>query len=288
MINLELYRIFIVVANKQNITNASKILNISQPAVTKHIQNLEELLNQKLFTRTNKGLILTSFGEELYQKLKEPIREIIEIDKQYAKIKSIHVGSHNHLLNKIFGKCINRFYLEYGNVDLNIENYETDRMLKMLASYELDIVFSKKVEGMKYKNIQYRKLGYLHDIFIIHKNMVDVKEKLQKEMLKDKIIYVPRTYAQTVKRLYKLMQGESLNLRNSSYNTILELVSKTNAIGFITKEYIDKESLEKRNLKEIEFENGLEPVEFGIYLNDKHFKELNGLVKIIEEQFDYK
>ena len=68
MINFELYRIFVIVAKEQNITSASKILNISQPAVTKHIQNLEELLNQKLFTRTNKGLMLTDFGETLYQK----------------------------------------------------------------------------------------------------------------------------------------------------------------------------------------------------------------------------
>lgn len=285
MINFELYRIFVVVAHEQNITNASKILNISQPAVTKHIQNLEELLNQKLFVRTNKGLILTEFGNELYQNLKEPIRRIIEIDNQYGKIKNIHIGSHNHLLNKIFGKCINRFYLEHGNVDLDIENYETDMMLKMLASHELDIVFSKKVENIKYKNIKYKKLGYLHDIFIIHKNTMDGKEKLQKEMLKDKIIYVPRTYAQTVKRLYELMKGKKLNLRNSSYDTILELVSKTSAVGFITKEYVDKEILESHGLKEIEFENKLEPVEFGIYLNDRYFKELNVLIEIIEEQF---
>ena len=44
MINLELYRIFYVVAETKNITKASEILNISQPAVTKHIKNLEEQL----------------------------------------------------------------------------------------------------------------------------------------------------------------------------------------------------------------------------------------------------
>lgn len=47
MINLELYRIFSVVANEENLTKASKILHISQPAVTKHIRNLEDYLNRK-------------------------------------------------------------------------------------------------------------------------------------------------------------------------------------------------------------------------------------------------
>ena len=41
MINLELYRIFVIVAEKGNLTKASDILHISQPAVKKQIKNLE-------------------------------------------------------------------------------------------------------------------------------------------------------------------------------------------------------------------------------------------------------
>ena len=105
--------------------------------------------------------------------------------------------------------------------------------------------------------------------------------------MKKQIIYVPRTYAQTVKRLYDFMGEETLDLRNSSYSTILELLSKTDAIGFITKEYIDNVELKKRNLVEVDFENKLEPVEFGIYLNDKEFRELNDLINIIIKHFNH-
>ena len=55
MVNLELYRIFVLVAREKNITKASEILHISQPAVTMHIKNLENNLNIKLFNRTNGG-----------------------------------------------------------------------------------------------------------------------------------------------------------------------------------------------------------------------------------------
>ena len=44
MINLELYRIFKIVADEENLTKASEMLHISQPAVTKHIKNLENEL----------------------------------------------------------------------------------------------------------------------------------------------------------------------------------------------------------------------------------------------------
>ena len=45
MVNLELYKIFALVAREKNITKASEILHISQPAVTNHIKNLESDLN---------------------------------------------------------------------------------------------------------------------------------------------------------------------------------------------------------------------------------------------------
>ena len=65
MVDLELYRIFTIVANEKNITKASEKLNISQPAVTKHIKNLENALELRLFNRTNHGIELTSDGQKI-------------------------------------------------------------------------------------------------------------------------------------------------------------------------------------------------------------------------------
>lgn len=55
MVNLELYKIFVIVAEEKNITKASQKLNISQPAVTKHIKNLESELNTILFERKKRN-----------------------------------------------------------------------------------------------------------------------------------------------------------------------------------------------------------------------------------------
>ena len=65
-IDFELYRIFYVVANHCNITKASEELNISQPAISKSIKNLEEQLGGQLFVRTKRGVVLTSEGKEFY------------------------------------------------------------------------------------------------------------------------------------------------------------------------------------------------------------------------------
>ena len=285
MVNLELYKIYVTVAKEQNITRASEELNISQPAVTKHIKNLENILETKLFERNNKGLKLTETGEKLYQKLKQPINEIIEIDKEFSKSKNITIGSHNHLLNKVFGESVNEFYLEYPDINTDLKCYETNKMLEMLEDKEIDIVFSKKVEGYRNKNIKYIPLGKLNDIFIINKNSDIANKVLTLEEIEKKIIYVPRKYAQTVTRLNELTKNKKLNLKNSSYNTILEITSKSDSIGLITKEYIEKEEFKKYNLVELKTELKLKPIEFGIYFNTERKKEVNCLIKIIREKF---
>lgn len=285
MVNLELYKIFVVVANELNITKASEKLNISQPAVTKHIKNLESILQVTLFKRNNKGLTLTEVGEKLYENLKNPINEIIKIDNEFGKDKNISIGSHNHLLNIVFGECINKFCMQYPDINLNLKCLETDKMLEMLKNKELDIVFSKKVNEFKNKNVKYLSLGYLNDIFIANKNSQLANKIITKKDLENETIYVPRTYAQTVTRLIKLTNNKNLNLKNSSYNTILELSSKTDSIGLITKEYIESNELEKYNLVELKTEFELKPIEFGIYFNIDKRKEVNYLIKIIKDKF---
>lgn len=286
MVNLELYRIFVVVANELNITKASEKLHISQPAVTKHIKNLEGIIGTTLFKRSNKGLVLTEEGTALYEELKDPINDIIKIDSKISKNKNVNVGSHNHLLNIIFGECINKFYLEYPNINLNLKCLETDKMLEMLANKELDIVFSKKVENLKLKGIKYLHIGYLNDVFIANNNSSFASRIVSKKELENAIIYVPRTYAQTVIRLKELLNNG--HLKNSSYNTILELTSKSETIGLITREYIDDAEFERYNLTELDTELKLEPIEFGIYFTEDRKNEVNLLIKIIKENLGTK
>lgn len=55
-IDFELYRIFYTVANLKNITKASKELNISQPAISKSIKNLEKNLAGNFLLEQKEGL----------------------------------------------------------------------------------------------------------------------------------------------------------------------------------------------------------------------------------------
>ncbi len=285
MIDFELYRIFVAVAEEENITKASDKLNISQPAITKQIKNLENQLSVKLFERKNKGVALTQYGKDLYEKLRNPIEELNIIDGQIGKERCINIGTHNHMGSCIFGDVINHYCLKYPNVNLNLICEETPEMMRKLKNKELDIVFSKKDNTDIDDSIQYIKLGYLHDVIIASNESIFAVQKLTLENIEDQIIYVPRNYAQSVYRIKELTAGKKLKLKNSSYKTILELTSSGKALGLITREYIEKNDYEKFNLVEVKTSIELGKVEFGIYMNSTKSKELNNLIKLIEEYF---
>ena len=82
-------RQFIAVVESKSINSASQRLNVSQPSVSKTLQNLEHELGVQLFERSIRGVNLTTEGETLYEhalKLLEEGQALIEIKRLKKKI----------------------------------------------------------------------------------------------------------------------------------------------------------------------------------------------------------
>lgn len=287
MIDFELYRIFVAVADEENITRASEKLNISQPAITKQIKNLENQLSIKLFERKSKGVALTNEGKKIYEKLKNPIEELNKIDAQIGKEKIINIGTHNHMGGLIFGQAINQYTLKYPNVNLNLVCKEMDELLRKLKNKEIDIVFAKKYDnGKVQKGLKFIKLGNMHETFIVNKQSEIAGQTLTFDNLKGKMIYIPREYEQTTKRIKELTQSSDIDLKLSNYRSIVRLVNDGMVIGVVTAEYLYGWEWKEFNLVEVKNNIGLGECEFGIYLNSNKFRELDLLINIIKKNFN--
>jgi DNA-binding transcriptional LysR family regulator len=91
-IDFELYRIFYVVAKNGNITKAADELNISQPAISKSIRNLEEQLGGQLFVRTKRGVVLTEEGKEFYKYISKAIEYISSAENKFGELINLEYG----------------------------------------------------------------------------------------------------------------------------------------------------------------------------------------------------
>ena len=285
MVDLELYKIFKIVAEEENITNASKRLNISQPAVTKHIQNLEDILKIKLFDRTNKGLNLTEAGKKIFEEIQAPLTILENIYKKYSSNRDIELGIHSTMLNKIFSKELSKYYEINENVKVNITNNNSHEMLLKLEKQELDIVITKKINDYKNEKIEFIKLGTIQDILVVKPNSELLKKVIDGNELKEKVLYMPRKTSTTTINFFNSInssENEFKNIKNISYNAMLEIIKNTNGIGLMTREYIEKE-LKEKDITELKTTFKIKPIEFGIYINKENkFKELKELITLIE------
>ena len=67
---------FVRVAELGSITRAAAHLHLAQPALTRHVQRLEEELGVALFTRANRGVRLTEAGQKLLDSAVRILRDV--------------------------------------------------------------------------------------------------------------------------------------------------------------------------------------------------------------------
>lgn len=294
MVDLELYRIFTIVANEKNITKASEKLNISQPAVTKHIKNLENALELRLFNRTNHGIELNSDGQKIYEEAKEAVETLNSIFVKYGKNRNINLGVHVSMY-KMFSKILTKFSNINENITINISDTDLINMLApdlsdMIAKLEnekLDIIISKKTDNYNHNKIEFIKVGEIQDILVVNNDSKLLGKQIGIEDIIGMQICLPRKGSATTNNFLKALQIEEDKLVNAkyiTYNAMLDIIEDDNEIiGLISKEYIEKE-LNNKEISELTTEFKIPPIEYGIYINKKNkFKELNQLVKFIRE-----
>lgn len=147
-INLNLYRVFYICAKCNSFVEASKKLCVSQPAVSKQIKLLEDLLETKLFYRDNNGLKLTSDGKQLYNYIEKSYNYIIAGEKTIREnndisIGTIVIGAPAHIASFYLLEYIKKYQKKYPKVFFRIINGSTAELLSGLKEHRIDFVIDK-------------------------------------------------------------------------------------------------------------------------------------------------
>jgi DNA-binding transcriptional LysR family regulator len=161
-----------IVSNGMNFTKASQALYVSQPALSKHINNLGAELGVKLFDTTKKNAMrLTPGGELLYRffseyrgKLQETILSAKALNNQEVyelKIACLHGWDVSVLLKKI-----NAFSQEHQNIVISINSIEFRPMKMGLLDNRYDIAISTSHEFEDIQNVSVKELFPVHHILL--------------------------------------------------------------------------------------------------------------------------
>lgn len=143
-IDLELLRRFLAVAEALNFRQAAKRLGISQPPLSRSINQLEQFLGTKLLQRGTRGVSLTVAGLVLLNESPRLLEhaEMVQLVTQHSlESKRINVGFLTMALYRALPAALTEFRMRWPGVDLRLEELSTGEQYKRLQNGTLDVGF---------------------------------------------------------------------------------------------------------------------------------------------------
>jgi LysR family transcriptional regulator, nitrogen assimilation regulatory protein len=135
---------FVRIAELGSITRAAAHLRLAQPALTRHVQRLEEELGVALFTRANRGVRLTEAGEKLLDGASRILRDVErtgdEIRAQDAHPSGrIILGITPTLSPVLVPQLFHRMRREFPRVELKVMHAGMVRLEEFVIDGRVDI-----------------------------------------------------------------------------------------------------------------------------------------------------
>jgi len=162
-LKLRQLRLLVAVGSHGNIQNAARELGISQPAATKMIQDLELDFEVKLFSRTNRGVIPTVFGETLirhgkliFAQVSNAAQELDDLNEGNAG--RVVVGTLLAASTGLLPVAIDNLLAERPKVAIKIREGTNEVLMPALLSGEIDLVVGRLPSHRHRDKIQQERL----------------------------------------------------------------------------------------------------------------------------------
>ena len=174
--NMTQIKYFLTVAKYLNFTNAANALYISQPALSRQIQIIEEEIGCILFTRNSRNVQMTPSARLLVTELENIYNEY---NIAIAKAQSAYQGLTGEInigildgtrVSDLFPNVLGYFHDKHPNVEIKMQYYSFRQLQEKLNAGELDFIITLKFDIEKRENLQYRVIEKTKDHIAMHKD----------------------------------------------------------------------------------------------------------------------
>ena len=245
-------KVFCSVAKNLSFTKASQELFVSQPAITKHIQELENLYQVRLFERLGNKIILTAAGKLLlehserilddYKKLKY---EMNLLHNEYTG--ELRLGASTTISQYVLPPLLAQFNDKFPQLSLSLLNGNSREIETALQEHRIDLGF---VEGIvRQPTLKYT--IFLHDELVA---IVHTKSKLVAldEITLDRLQSIPLVLRErgsgTLDVFETALQEHNLKLSSLRVNmylgsteSIKSYLESTDCMGIVSVRSISRE-----------------------------------------------
>ena len=191
---IRVLKYFITVAQEQSFSKAAKVLNISQPALSKQIKDLEEEYQITLFNRTTRSLSLTEEGQ-LFKVHAKEILNLVNKTEDYLKNTkkyisgAIYLGCSESEANRIVMKAIGKTQQHHPDIRFHIYSGNAQYVEEKLDQgiFDLGIVTDpadlSKYDYLKLPTLDTWGILMKKDSELAHFETISPKDILDKPMI---------------------------------------------------------------------------------------------------------
>jgi len=260
MVNMEWYRTFVAIYEKNTLTKAAETLFTSQPGVSVHLNSLESYIGQKLFERTSRRMIPTEEGKQLYNFVIEAIRKLEKAEQHFKKTSKDKIPFVN------IGMCTETFQTileaEISSLEFNLlakfGNHQ--ELIKDLNNGILDLVITPKYNNQT-SLVEYEAFTTETIVMVAgnKSNLEDITSLIKKDnlsdlesILKNKVWYSASNEMEHFRRFwyenFKNRADFKPNYILPNIGSIIRCIE--NSDGFtIVPDFLVKESLDSQKIK---------------------------------------
>ena len=262
---------FVEVAKQLSFTKAAASLHVSQPSLSKAIQNIEVELGVPLFYRSSKQLELTDAGEavlvnalrvlESFQNLRSELTDIMNLKKG-----QIRIGIPPIVGAEFFSKLISIYKEQYPYIEILLTEVGTKSIRQLIAAGELDIGL---VCSATSPNEQLETIRFLQDPLqlIIHEtNPLSQLTSVELQQLKEESFIIYRKdfvlYDQIIEECNKYQFFPVIACETTQKDLFIEMVNAKLGIALLPQKIAEK--IPYADIKRIPLEGNPITLELGI------------------------
>ncbi|KXU85566.1 LysR family transcriptional regulator [Paraburkholderia monticola] len=147
-LRMQMLRLVDAVEAQRSLLKASAVLCVTQPALTKSIQELESILQVRLFDRHSRGMIPTEAGLRFARAARRILADIRHLDEELDELAnpsfgSITLGALPVAASGVLPGALTRLKLSNPNIKIRLHQGSTEQLLPLLAANEIEIVVGR-------------------------------------------------------------------------------------------------------------------------------------------------
>jgi len=163
-LRLRQLRYFVEVVRNGSISKAAEVFNVSQPAITRGIKDLETALGATLLTRSSSGVALTPYGEIILKSSTVIVNEMNEAAARLEVFKHsgdgcVSIGGAQIGNSRVVPLAVVRLKARRPLVTVTIVGGEHGHLLAALKAAQLDLVYGRRGDPSQMSGLTYEVLS---------------------------------------------------------------------------------------------------------------------------------